>query len=211
MKKIVVAGLLVAGVSLASAQGYVGALLALTKLHTDCMDGGSCGSKPLGFKIYGGVRYSDVDSLHLGIGAVDTLEVGAVRFGSREGTWATTKRVYDSTSFTGARTVPAVGKASVSADALYAAVGAHVPLVRDLSFTPKLGIAWVTTTRKSWVDDVSQGSVSENHLAPYLGLGLEYSPIPVLKLQASVDLTHVKTEGASGVAHLLGLGAAVAF
>lgn len=212
MKQIMVAGLLAAGVSMASAQGYVGALVALTKLQMSCEDGASsCGDKPLGFKIYGGMHYSDAESLHIGIGTIDTLEVGAVRFGSRTATWPTTKRIYSSSSSTGALEVAAVAKATVSADAIYVAGGAHIPLFKGLSFTPKVGVAWVTTTRKDWVDSVSQGSISENHLAPYIGLGLEYAIVPEVRIQTTLDSTLMRTEGASGAAHLFGLGAAVEF
>jgi opacity protein-like surface antigen len=209
MKKIMVAALLSAGVSGVFAQDYVGALVALTKIREGCVAGAtSCGNKPLGFKVYAGAKYSDADSWNIGIGRIDTLEVGAVQFGSRVNSWPTTIRVLQ-----GSTVVQrvATAKSSVSARAMYFAGGAHIPLISDLTFTPKLGVAWVSTTARNWVNDVSEGSETQNHLAPYVSLGLEYAPMQKVKVEASVDFTHAKTKGVSATAQLIGVGAAVEF
>lgn len=188
----------------ALAQGYAGALIAFTKFNGGCEAGLSCGNKPLGMKVFAGTRLADDSVIQLGVGAVDTVEVGAFRMGSRNGQGIT------QVSITGG-TQDAALTNRLTSDGLYIAAGAHMPIVEGLSFTPKLGVAYVTTSLKTWVNGVSAGNVSENHFAPYGSLGLEYLAPNDIRLTASVDVTRSKAQGVSTVSSLVGIGAAMGF
>lgn len=187
------------------AQSYAGALIAFTKFHGGCEAGLSCSSKPLGMKLFAGTRLPDDTAIKFGSGAIDIVEVGAVRFGSRSGRGIGQAVDADDNVFD----VPV--KTKLTADGVYIAAGAHLPLIDRLTFTPKLGLAYVTTSLKGFADGSSMGSVSENHIAPYGSLGLEYAGPYDIKLTATVDWTRAKTQGVSATASLIGIGAAVGF
>ncbi|MDO9237311.1 MAG: outer membrane beta-barrel protein [Aquabacterium sp.] len=66
MKKILLAAALAASCGLASAQGYVGALVGLTSIAFDCGPGQSCDDSDTGFKLYGGYEVAPNISIEVG-------------------------------------------------------------------------------------------------------------------------------------------------
>jgi len=93
MKKILLAAALAAASTLASAQGYAGALIGMSRFDIDCM-GYDCDKSDTAFKIYGGyevakdiaieVGYTDFGKLKVdGVGSVEATAlsvVGAFRY-----------------------------------------------------------------------------------------------------------------------------------
>ena len=66
MKKILLAAALAASCGLASAQGYVGALVGLTSIAIDCAPGLSCDDSDTGFKLYGGYEVAPNIAVEVG-------------------------------------------------------------------------------------------------------------------------------------------------
>jgi len=66
MKKILLAAALAASCGLASAQGYVGALVGLTSIAIDCAPGLSCDDSDTGFKLYGGYEVAPNIAIEVG-------------------------------------------------------------------------------------------------------------------------------------------------
>lgn len=75
MKKILLAAALAASCGLASAQGYVGALVGLTSIAIDCGPGESCDDSDTGYKLYGG--YEVAPNIAIEVGYTDFGKVTA--------------------------------------------------------------------------------------------------------------------------------------
>jgi OOP family OmpA-OmpF porin len=66
MKKVLLAAALVASCGVASAQGYAGALVGLSKISTDCYVGASCDDSDTGYKLYGGYEVAPNVAVEVG-------------------------------------------------------------------------------------------------------------------------------------------------
>jgi OmpA-OmpF porin, OOP family len=84
MKKMLLAAALVASCGVASAQGYVGALVGLSKIDLDCASiGATCDDSDTAFKVYGGYDLSPTVSIEV---AYTNLGKLAVNGGGNSGT-----------------------------------------------------------------------------------------------------------------------------
>ena len=209
MKKYFIAVGLLSASSWVCAQGYVGAVVALTKLQNSCVESYKCNdSRGHGFKIFGGTRFNADEQLSLGGVGFSRIEVAAMRFGKQASTGTAATTV-----ISGGNPVPATlaAKSEVSADALVVAAGMDWRLSRQLVAVGKVGLAYVTGTLSSSLGGVSNGSVSNNAIRPYLGLAMEIEVLPNVQVQGGFDWTRYSVDGRSGSATQLGLGAAVSF
>jgi len=211
MKKNLLIAALIAASPAAFAQGYVGAVAALTRLSDACTASLRCeDSNAKGFKVFGGAYLPASQSLNLGVAKVNRLEVSAMRFGkvssSGQGvkyTWNDDDEVY----------VPAnvAVKHKVQADAIAGAAVMEVALVEQLTLAAKLGLAYVSATAAIDHDGRRFNSKTKSSVQPYAGLGLEYALPGDVRLQGGVDWTRYRVDGRSGSATQLGLGASVVF
>lgn len=210
MKKAVLLASLLAATSWASAQGYVGAVAALSRLSDGCTESYRCsGTQAKGFKVFAGTRLPQGQGLDLGVGQVNRVEVSAMRFG----------RVNSRSNIT----VPDLNEDfdpidrevtvsdQVRADALTVAAVAEFPVMDQFSLVAKLGVAYVTSTVKFTQDGAGMGSKSQNSIRPYAGVGVEVTVPGDIRVMGTVDWTRYAVDGRSGSATQLGLGASVSF
>lgn len=115
MKKILSAVALAAACGVASAQGYAGALVGLSKISADCGPGLSCDDSDTGYKIYGG--YEVAPNISIEVGYTDLGEL----------------------KLTGG-----AGSATVKGSALSVVGAFRVSFTPDLTGVARLGLARVT-------------------------------------------------------------------
>ncbi|MFN3913753.1 MAG: outer membrane beta-barrel protein [Aquabacterium sp.] len=210
MKKIVLFASLVAACSWASAQGYVGAVAALTRLSDACTDTYRCsGTQAKGFKVFAGTYLPKGQGLDLVIGQVNRVEVGAMRFGRVNSRSTTTVPDLDEDFNPINREVDVTDK--VKAEALTVAAVAEFPVLDQFSLVAKLGVAYVTSTVKFTRDNQGIGAKSQNSIRPYAGLGVEVGLPAGIRVMGTADWTRYAVDGRSGSATQLGLGASVSF
>lgn len=179
MKKIVVAAALVAVAGAASAQGYVGALMGLTKVDAGvCPTGYSCDKSDTGGKIYGGYELAPNFA----------VEVGYTDFGQ--------VTVSDDTIH---------GELKTTAYTVLAVLRGE--LVNKLTGVGRFGWARVKTKISGGSVYGGSGNVAEGNVAVYWGLGLEYAINKSFKLTAAADLTKTEFDSESASVYLVGLGA----
>lgn len=206
MKHIFIATVLASVGAAASAQGYVGAVAALSKLSDSCTTGFKCeDSRATGFRFFAGHRFSDAEAWGLGVVRVNRIEVSALRFGRQRSTGTATKFLTDSAT----KQVPSVNE--VSANALVVAVGSELPIGGWFALNGRLGLAYVTASVSSTIDGLSNGSTSGNAIRPYVGVGAEFLLPLDIRLLSSLDWTRYSVKGYSGSATQLGLGASMSF
>lgn len=211
MKKNLLIAALLAASPAAFAQGYVGAVAALTRLNDACTASFRCGdSNANGFKVFGGVYLPSAKTLNLGAAKVNRLEVSAMRFGkvssSGQGvkyTWNDDDEVYVPSDVAVQR--------KVQADAIAGAAVMEIALAEQLTLATKLGVAYVSATSAIERDGRRFDAKTKSSVQPYAGLGLEYALPGDVRLQGGVDWTRYRVDGRSGSATQLGLGASVAF
>lgn len=199
MKKTIVAAALLASVFTASAQGYAGAVIALTKFGNGCDATLSCDKAKGSMKIYAGSKFKSANTIDLGVGSINAFEVSYIKFGSRRSSGN-----FDVPDVTDGSIVTTAypGEKLEQIDALTAALVANFPIVEQLDASVKLGLAYVSTSTKTQVNinEVvrSQGGETTNKLKPYLGLGLAYAVPDVFKVVLSYDLTRRDTSQGKG-------------
>jgi OOP family OmpA-OmpF porin len=140
MKKALFAAALAAACGVASAQGYAGALVGLSKISTDCPFGTSCDDSDTGYKLYGG--YEVAPNI--------AVEVGYTSFGK-------------TTLTAGA------AKATVKGSALSLVGAFRVAFTPELTGVARLGLASVTGKYSDNVGSASE-SDSKIKLYTGLGL-----------------------------------------
>lgn len=199
MKRILAMVALSGAAFAASAEGYAGAVFALTKVEAGCLSGYSCDLKGRGGKLYAGSKLSAAKAVDFGFGKIDAIEIAYLKFGDTKAELPAPD-VFN----------PALREYSVT-DAIAVAAVAHVPVVDQVSVVGKLGVAYVSSTLRKAQDNTSLGGVTENHFRPYLALGLEYDIPSVVKIVASVDVTKFQTNSRRGPAKMVGLGAETSF
>lgn len=206
MKNCFIAAALFAAVGSSSAQGYMGAVVALTNFSASCTDPLVCHDKGHGIKLYAGSRLDKEYQLDIGVGKIDAVEVGVVNFGKG--------RLNYSQQFIDANTsnVYAVDAATVNtANALIGAFVMRMPVVDQLAFLVKPGIAYVSSTQRYYVQGVQNGSETATKLKPYLGLGVEYGIVDNVKIVGAIDWTQFDVAGQKANIYSFGLGAEVGF
>jgi len=206
MKKLMIASAMVVYGGVAAAQGYAGAVVALTKLGSGCSGTLSCDTRGVGAKIYFGSKLAKESRFEFGFGEVDAVEFGVMSFGKGSYT-------YSKDYVNGATGVPFTLDASTvnTANALVASIVARVPIFDGASILVRPGLAYVSSTQRYYVAGVQNGSETTTKLKPYVGLGLEYSLVDKFKVVGSFDWT--RFDAASQKVNLmsLGLGAEIGF
>lgn len=193
MKKIII--LIALGVSsVARADGYLGLDLASTKIGATCPAGQVCTQKHGGVNLRWGGALPEGYSLKVDSFSVDTVEVGFLKTGRLNASGAVTEFVRVGGSVV-PRSVPV--SSELSAQALYSAVMGRYSFDKDLSAFVRLGLAYVSTTRSDSHNNQAIGSVTENHLSPLLGLGVEYEVLTGFKVNAGLQMFKVKTHTVS--------------
>lgn len=226
MDKKFIAALALSGLASAvSAQGYAGAVLALSKIGVPCEAGAvSCDTgRKASFKLYAGTKLKPQNRIDLGIGAVDALEFSYMRFARRASSGA--EFIPDNDvgfpSYTG---YYADATRSDLADALTLAAVANFPVIDQVVFSAKLGVAYVSaTSRKSqgvaYFDlalpptdpQRTTGGKTTSTFKPYIGLGLAYEVPNLGRIVGSYDRTQFDTDERKGAASLIGLGVEKSF
>lgn len=211
MKKNLLIAALIAASPAAFAQGYVGAVAALTRLSDACTASFRCeDSNATGFKVFGGAYLPATQTLNLGVAKVNRVEVGAMRFGKIRSSGDVMTTFYDGDNDVYFQ-APVPTTHQVQADAILGAAVMEVPLAQQLNLTTKLGLAYVSATASVEKNGRRFNSKSKSSVQPYVGLGLEYALPSDVRLQGGVDWTRYRVDGRSGSATQVGLGASVAF
>jgi len=207
MKKCLLAAAAVFCGSVVHAQGYAGAVSALSKIDFGCSASDAvCKNNGRGGKLYAGVGLSPQSVLNFGIGAVDAVEVAYIKFaqGKKSGTAGVITYDADNDVYY-SRT--AATMTYRQADAIAAAAVAHFQLFENATASAKLGVAYVSSTRRTSQEGVSMGGETAPKFKPYIGLGLEYNVPQVIRLVGSFDRTKYDVGGVKANATLIGLGA----
>lgn len=210
MKKIQFALLMLFAPALASAQSYMGAVVAINKFSIGCAANNTCENKKGGFQLRAGSKLDSSSTLDFGGVFIDTIEVGASKFGRKEASGFQTESYYSGGVSAPTQRVVPISNA-VSANAVYAAFIAHAPLTDEFAVTGKAGLAYVATTSRSTYNSLSYGSVTENHFSPLLGLGVEYAVIDAVKIVGGVEVVKFKSNSQSGKLSALTVGAQFGF
>lgn len=197
------------------AQGYVGAVAALSNVDFDCqVRFSACDKSSSGGKIYFGQK---LGSAPLAGFSPRSVEVTYLRFGAgkAKGTEEIDVAVVQNPGtpseeiVRGTRIAPIAEKAET--DAIAVAGVWSVEPVHGASLSAKAGIAYVSSTIKDSLDGRSNGAKSQSRLQPYLGLAAAYSLAGTARVVASLDLTRFDVDGRKGLASMLGLGAELEF
>lgn len=211
MKKNVLIAALIAVSPAAFAQGYVGAVAALTRLSDACAASLRCeDSNAFGFKVFGGAYLPAGQVLKLGAAKVNRIEVGAMRFGKMSSSGEVSRTFFDGDA-DAYFTVRFPGTQTVQADAILGAAVMEIPLAQQVNVTTKLGLAYVSATAAVEQAGRKFNSKTKSSVQPYVGLGLEYALPSNVLLQGGVDWTRYRVDGRSGSATQLGLGASMLF
>jgi len=188
---------------------YLSVGVASARVGVACGASYSCESHRLGGHLRVGAPLSPGWQLDLGIARLEGVEVGYSALGSSEQTRTVRKRVFVGTGSSVLRNVQE--KVDVSATAITFDTLTRAPLTDDLSLWLRVGVAAVATTAKSYDNGISLGSVTENHAAPHLGLGLDWAMAPNVALSAGLDSTRVSADGHKGRSRSLHLGVKLGF
>jgi len=207
MKKIIISSAIALLSCAAAAQGYAGAVVALTKLGADCAGMLVCDTKGHGAKIYFGSKLAKENQLDFGVGGVDAIEFGVIAFGKGASNY--TREYVDAVS--GGPNIVAPATTVNTANALIASVVARVPLFEGASFLVRPGVAYVSSTQRYYVSGVQNGSETATKLKPYVGLGLEFSLMENMKVVGSFDWTKFDVANQKANLTSLGLGAEIGF
>jgi len=213
MKKLCFAVALAAMAPASWAQGYVGALVTLSRLTEACTPSFRCDDdRKTGQKFFAGAYLPDAQVLSLGSAKINRVEVGAMRMGRVTSTGQVATQVYVNDA-DGERylTVQVPAETRIQADAIMAAAVMEVPLVQQVNLTAKLGLAYVSATAVLERSGKRFDSVTKTSFQPYVGLGVEYALPFNVQLHGGVDWTRYRVDGQSGSATQVGLGAAVSF
>ncbi len=209
MKRTLV-GIVLAGLyASASAQGYAGAVVGLSKIHVDCGGLSPCDDKGKAFKIYAGTQVKEglVNTERF---KLDTVEVSFIRFGSAKVNTGGRTLTYNDEEGNEVNEVASTENRTKAQALTLAGVGRFL-ITPQLTASAKLGVAYVDTTVARYVSEASEGSNTKNKFKPYLGLGLEFSVHQNVKLVASFDHTKLETEDSKGTLQMFGLGAQIGF
>ncbi len=211
MKRVIAACCLAGVSSVALADGYFGAVLALSKIQSGCSSGYKCDQVALGGRLYGGTKLKPSQVVDLGgLGSINAMEVGYIRPGNGKSSGNKVIRRYNP-DLADVEVVSVPATETVEATVIYAALVSNFPLDAQTSLSAKLGVAYVSSTLLSRVDGVSDGGQTATKFKPYLGLGAAYSIGDGLSLTGSFDFTQYDVVGRKGNITALGFGAQKSF
>lgn len=210
MRNIFVIATLMAACSTAMSQGYVGAVVALSRIDGACQGQDTCDHKGHAIRAYFGSALSPDHQVDLGIGKLSSVEVGFVNFGKGGSTGAISYiDPTDSDPTTNQHTRP--GQRSTTANALTLAAVSTFPFGGGVTGVVRTGVAYVSSTVRYYDVGVENGSETATKLKPYLGLGVEYEVVDNLKIVGAFDWTQFDVAGNKSSLKSFGLGAQVGF
>jgi hypothetical protein len=219
MKKVIASLSLLAACTTALAQGYVGALVALSRIDGACAGQNTCSETGHhAMKVYFGSSLSEDHQFDLGIGKIAAVEVGMISFGNGQSTGTAQAAQLDangqvvSDPNTGSAVMVSVpASRSTSARALTFAAVSLFPMGGGVNGVLRTGAAYVTSTVNYYVQGVENGSETASKLKPYVGLGLEYSVTDNVKVVSAFDWTKFDVAGYQSSLRSFGIGAQVGF
>lgn len=180
MKKIAVAGLLIAMMSVASAQVYVGGNIGQGHANVDCDGLISCDRTDTGYKLYAGYQITP------GI----AVEGAYVSFGKAQAK---------------ARYGNVLVNAELKSNGVLLAAALRHGFTPEFSVVGRLGLSFLSTETKAWSGAVNASSTSDS-VKPYLGLGAEFAMTKSLRATVAADFTEAEDEDSSGRVRLLSVG-----
>lgn len=207
MKRFVAAATLAVLASSSMAQGYAGAVLALTRLNFDCKDSWSCDKASAGLKLYGGTKFKK--GLDFGVGVIDALEVGYMKAGKGKSSGSKVVQYINDDNDIAAKSVSA--SESALADAMFVSAVAHLPIMDDMKLSARVGVAYVSATLRNVQEGTPRGGVTTSKVKPYAGLGLEYEIPNLMKVVGGFDWTQFEVQDRKGSVKLFGVGVETAF
>lgn len=176
MKKIAVAGLLTAMMSVASAQVYVGGGVGQTGLSVECPSGVTCEDTDTGGKFY--VGYKLTPNLAL------------------EGTYF---------NFGEATARGPGGRGSLKTTAIGFGLAGRAPLSERFTLVGRVGLAQVNA-KGSLNTFYSVGADTQSSAQAYFGAAAEFGLAKNLKAFVAADFSKTEYDGESGSVHLLNVG-----
>jgi hypothetical protein len=199
--------------SVAQAEGYVGVSRSKGQLALGCNNAEQCKKGSEILKFYAGTKLSSSDQIDIGgVAVIDAVEIGYWRGNKSQASGqvsATTINEEGDLVLAGAEgnnfTVP--GKVRLGFDAMILSGVARLPLGDGFSAFGKLGIAYVSATKRVELDGKSSRSTTAGVFRPYLGLGVDYELLPNLRLGAQFDMSAYAVGAEKGNIKSLGVGA----
>jgi hypothetical protein len=213
MKKVILGFAVFSLASSVFAEGYVGFAKSKGKISYDCNSGLDCKKSADLLKFYAGTKLDDRSQIDIaGLAKIEAIEFGYWRGVKPSASGLVTQSYYDEDEGTilynnSANTNYVPVKFSIGFDALTAAGVARANLADDINLAVRLGVAYVTATKKADYAGQSSKSSSASKFKPYLGFSLEYSVIEKLKLVGSVDWSQYEVDGTKGSIKAVGVGA----
>ena len=194
----------------ANAQSYLGAIKALTSASISCSEQTTdCKKSGKGWRLYGGSRLTQDKKIDLGFIQIDGIEVGYSKFSEVTSRGVGSVDYLDSDGEAQVR--DGVANFKIQADALTAAAVTHFQIVDDLTFSARLGVAYVSSTVRTTLDGLPKKASTASKIKPYLGVGFEYTVIPDWKVVGMFDMTQFDVDGTKGTLKMFGLGAEASF
>ena len=210
MRKLAIFSFLCVLASNSIAQGYVGAVASLTSIGIDCADKLSCDKKGFGLRLYAGTKLAPENQYDFQIGKVSAIEIGVLSFGKASSSYDqsyTAADLVNGGTYTLNRQVSKVS----TANALTVSAVAEMPVSSEFAFLAKLGVAYVSSTTRTYIDGASNGSETATKLKPYLGLGASFLIMDSLKVVGNYDVTAFDVAGRKSRINSLGFGAEMSF
>lgn len=211
MKKTLAASFLYLTSAAAFAQGYAGVVAALSSIDAGCNNQLSCDKKGRAFKLYAGANLAKDKQIDFGIGRLQAIEVSVIGFGKASSNGTTILFNPDFVPSDPAAQITAATSQSRTANALTLAGVAKFPIMEDMAFVARGGVAYVSSTVRYYVQGGQNGSETSTKLKPYLGVGFEFEAVKGLRVVGSFDWTKFDVVDQKGGLKALGVGAEVTF
>ncbi len=180
MKKFLIAASMAAAALVstsAMAQAYVSADVGVGHGSVDCTGVSSCDKNSTSFKVTGGYKF----------GYGFAAELGYIDFG----------KVTASDDGLSAK---------ITAKAWTLGVAYEVPFTPELSGVARLGAASVDTKISASIVGEGSASESKTKTEAYYGLGLNYTVVKNVKVEAGIDWSHADFEGNTAVVRSITAG-----
>lgn len=217
MKKFLLAGLMFAVACSAFADGYVGVVRSKGKIAYKCNDSLSCKDSAELLRAYAGTKLSAENQVDIGVAKLDSIEIGyfrGVKPSARglvtQAYWDPVDDVYIPPSDP-ANTNYVPVKFTIGFDALTVAGVVRANLADDFGLAVRVGVAYVTATKKFDYAGQSSKASSASKFKPYLGVSLDYNVLDRLKLLGVVDISQYEVDGTKGAIRAVGIGAEYAY
>jgi hypothetical protein len=186
------------------AQPQASLSLLSSTLSSACAPPARCETRRLGGRLRIGAPLPGALALDFGPVQIDTVEMAYTSHGSAKSSQQVRKRVFVGTASSPLRTVSE--DASVTATVLSIGLVARAPLSSEWQALARVGMGAVATSVKYAENGAGMGGVTENHLAPNLGLGLSWTVLPPVTLTLDWERTRYAADGRHGHVQAWGIG-----